>query len=77
MFGFLFSDESINHIDKTSHIGQWCIVTNVSEPYRRCLNDSREEKRDVILTDPNRATTIYIPDDAKKYIVDVSQFIAG
>jgi hypothetical protein len=76
--GFPFSEESaqVNRLEPSrDHIGDWCIVTNVSEPYRRCLVDRRYEKRDVILTDPNKLATIHVPAGSDKYLVDVSQFV--
>lgn len=74
--GFPFSVESNNFVEGSDkgvedHKGQWCIVTNVSEPYRRCLADSKEEKRDVIITNQNSSVSI----SGAGKLVDVSQFI--
>ena len=70
--GFPFSSESDNHVDFVSHTGKWCIVTNVAEPYRRCVGHSVEENRDVILTDPDKLVPI---ESSSGVIVDVSQFV--
>jgi hypothetical protein len=69
-FGFRFAKESKEHIDPQYHNNEWCIITNVSEPYRRCFDHSVTEDRDVIITDPNNLTTIL-----GGGLVDVSQFI--
>ncbi len=76
--GFLLSEESNRHIDSTeavSHKNQWCIVTNVADPYRRCFDHSVEEKRDVIITDQNTPVFTDVPNGVVDYTIDVSQFI--
>lgn len=74
--GFPFSFESKDHIENSatnifSHKGDWCIVTNVSEPYRRCFDHSVDENRDVIVTDQDSVVHIF----GSEKLVDVSQFI--
>lgn len=74
--GFRLSKESLNSINYDSaknYLWKWCVVTNVSEPYRRCLDNSTEDNRDVIITDPDKPANISL--DSWKWI-DVSQFIS-
>ncbi|MBP9759969.1 MAG: hypothetical protein KBD24_01215 [Candidatus Pacebacteria bacterium] len=75
--GFPFSIESTQNNKTAANIdeykGDWCIVTNVSEPYRRCLDYQKDERRDVILTDNNPSAPYEISGSGT--LVDVSQFI--
>jgi hypothetical protein len=77
--GFPFSKESKNPVDTQDRKGKWCIITNVSEPYRRCLDHSGgdEEKRDVIITDQSTPVHFNVPEGKTDYKVDVSQFISN
>lgn len=82
--GFPFATENTEYqtgsdTSVAAHVGQWCIITNVSEPYRRCLDYKEDDTviRDVVITNPDDPVHFNVPEGASDYGVDVSQFISN
>ena len=77
-FGFQFAAENnvnvVNTTSENSHKSQWCVVTDVSNPYRKCSDKWTDEIINGVITNTTTPAIITVPSKGIN-LIDASDLI--